>query len=77
MTTCPSGHESASDDYCDVCGILIGAPPLTETGALSGITPGTGGAPVTGAGPLAGTGATVTACRATCYSGCSELRCSP
>ena len=42
MTTCPSGHESASDDFCDVCGILIGAPPLSETGALSGITPGTG-----------------------------------
>jgi len=57
MTTCPSGHESASDDFCDVCGILIGAAPLTETGALSGITPGTGAASVTGAGPLAGTGA--------------------
>ena len=26
-----------------------------------------------GAGPLAGADATVTACRATCYSGCSEL----
>src|SRR6185437_12991282 len=26
-----------------------------------------------GAGPLAGNGATVSACRATCYSGCSEL----
>jgi FHA domain len=57
MTTCPSGHESASDDFCDVCGILIGAPPLTETGTLSGITPGTGGASVTGAGPSAGPGA--------------------
>ena len=56
MTTCPSGHESASDDFCDVCGILIGAPPLTETGALSGIAPGTGGAPVTGAVPMPGTG---------------------
>jgi hypothetical protein len=57
MTTCPSGHESASDDFCDVCGILIGAPPLSETGALSGITPGTGGPFVTGAGPVPGTGA--------------------
>jgi hypothetical protein len=27
MATCPSGHESASDDFCDVCGVLIGAPP--------------------------------------------------
>jgi hypothetical protein len=34
MATCPSGHESASDDFCDVCGILIGAPPT-----LTGSTP--------------------------------------
>ena len=27
MATCPSGHESASDDFCDVCGVLIGAAP--------------------------------------------------
>lgn len=28
-STCPSGHESASDDYCDVCGlpIVAGATP--------------------------------------------------
>jgi FHA domain len=26
MATCPSGHESASDDFCDVCGFAIGAP---------------------------------------------------
>lgn len=25
MATCPSGHESASDDFCDVCGIRIAA----------------------------------------------------
>jgi len=24
MATCPSGHESASDDFCDVCGFRIG-----------------------------------------------------
>jgi FHA domain len=30
MATCPSGHESASDDYCDVCGTLIGAAGLTS-----------------------------------------------
>jgi hypothetical protein len=28
MATCPSGHESASDDYCDVCGALIGTAVL-------------------------------------------------
>jgi FHA domain len=31
MATCPSGHESASDDFCDVCGFRIGAPALIET----------------------------------------------
>jgi hypothetical protein len=29
MATCPSGHQSASDDYCDVCGALIGSPGIT------------------------------------------------
>ncbi|MVU77742.1 FHA domain-containing protein [Nocardia sp. ET3-3] len=27
MLTCPAGHESAADDYCDVCGLLMGASP--------------------------------------------------
>ena len=27
MATCPAGHHSASDDFCDVCGVLIGAAP--------------------------------------------------
>jgi FHA domain len=31
MITCPDGHQTASDDFCDVCGIRIGAPSLTET----------------------------------------------
>lgn len=25
MATCPSGHESASEDFCDVCGYLMSA----------------------------------------------------
>jgi hypothetical protein len=36
MATCPDGHQSASEDYCDVCGMLIsGAPsaPSAPTGA--------------------------------------------
>jgi FHA domain len=37
MATCPSGHESASDDFCDVCGVRIGAEVLTLPG------PGPGG----------------------------------
>lgn len=26
MSTCPDGHESASDDYCDICGTPMDAP---------------------------------------------------
>jgi hypothetical protein len=40
MATCPSGHASASDDFCDVCGVLIGAAP--ELGFDAG--PGSSGA---------------------------------
>ncbi len=29
MAPCPNGHESASDDFCDVCGMRIGASPAT------------------------------------------------
>ena len=40
MATCPSGHESASDDYCDVCGTLIGTAVLTPFVQAPGSTPG-------------------------------------
>jgi hypothetical protein len=40
MATCPSGHESASDDFCDVCGIRIAAAdPVAADLAVS--APGT------------------------------------
>jgi hypothetical protein len=40
MATCPSGHESASDDFCDVCGFRIAADgPLAADLAVS--APGT------------------------------------
>ena len=39
MATCPSGHESASDDYCDVCGALIGAAVLTPFAQAPGSMP--------------------------------------
>jgi hypothetical protein len=40
MVTCPSGHESASDDFCDVCGFRIAADgPLAADLAVS--APGT------------------------------------
>jgi hypothetical protein len=29
MAVCPSGHDSASDDFCDVCGMRIGGSPAT------------------------------------------------
>ena len=32
VATCPSGHESASGDFCDVCGVLIGAAPSLGPG---------------------------------------------
>lgn len=32
-STCPSGHESGSDDYCDVCGLPIPAGGGTTTAA--------------------------------------------
>jgi FHA domain-containing protein len=40
MATCPSGHESASDDYCDVCGALIGTAVLTPFAQAPGPAPG-------------------------------------
>ena len=47
MATCPSGHESASDDYCDVCGALIGSAVLTPSAPA-------GASPVEGACPRCG-----------------------
>ncbi len=41
MATCPSGHESASDDFCDVCGVLIGAAPELSFDAGLGAGGGT------------------------------------
>ncbi len=58
MATCPSGHASASDDFCDVCGVLIGAAPsLAPDHAQAGSAlSGAGGAALPGAAP-AGTSA--------------------
>ena len=34
MAVCPSGHDSASDDFCDVCGMRIsGSPPAGASAA--------------------------------------------
>jgi hypothetical protein len=44
VATCPSGHESASDDFCDVCGVLIGAAPSL----VPGLAPDAASAQLTG-----------------------------
>src|SRR5580704_15623463 len=31
MATCPTGHESADDDFCDVCGFAIGPAAVPAT----------------------------------------------
>jgi hypothetical protein len=65
VATCPSGHQSASDDFCDVCGVLIGAPPILAPGQApdgsgslaGGSVPGgssAGGSVTQGAGTVPG-----------------------
>jgi hypothetical protein len=39
MSTCPSGHESVSDDYCDVCGLPIPAGGGTPSPDGEGASP--------------------------------------
>jgi len=41
MAVCPNGHDSASDDFCDTCGMRIGGSPPP-------------GSPVTGSSPASG-----------------------
>ncbi|NUP47196.1 MAG: FHA domain-containing protein [Catenulispora sp.] len=45
MATCPDGHQSVATDYCDECGLSIGAPPPIPTGGGSsgGSGPAAGG----------------------------------
>ena len=33
MAVCPNGHDSASDDFCDVCGMRIGGNPANPATA--------------------------------------------
>jgi hypothetical protein len=44
MATCPAGHESATDDYCDTCGAPIGAATAAEA-AGAGAPPAPPAAP--------------------------------
>ena len=35
MAICPKGHDSASDDFCDECGLRIaGSPSPGSTGGI-------------------------------------------
>jgi hypothetical protein len=45
MPACPAGHESSASDFCDVCGMRIGAPAGNPAGA-----PAASGAPGSAAG---------------------------
>jgi hypothetical protein len=49
MATCPAGHESASTDFCDTCGIRIGGPARSAAAQPPGGTGPPGAA--TAAGP--------------------------
>jgi len=42
VATCPAGHDSAEDDFCDVCGVLIGAAPSLMSQPPSGEDRNTG-----------------------------------
>ena len=53
MAVCPNGHDSASDDFCDVCGMRIGSPSAGPSPAASGHG-ASGGAP--GSWPAPGPG---------------------
>jgi len=52
MPTCPQGHDSTDDEFCDVCGREIGGAPVSTDAA----------APATAEPELAPAGATCQAC---------------
>ena len=62
MATCPDGHQSVSEDYCDVCGMLIAGAPAARAPAGSGSaggflpasSPPASGAGASGAGASGG-----------------------
>lgn len=52
-STCPAGHRSESNDYCDVCGAPIGAGTAGGPGS-GGVGAGVSGAAASGAGASGG-----------------------
>ena len=59
MAICPNGHDSASDDFCDICGMRIAGSPSPGGAGGAGGTGGTGGSPAArpASGPMPGPGA--------------------
>ncbi len=51
MAICPNGHDSASDDFCDVCGMRIAGSPSPASAGSAG---GTGSMSSGGYGPAGG-----------------------
>ena len=52
MAVCPNGHDSASDDFCDTCGMRIGGSPPPGSPQPGSPQPGsraTGSSPASGA----------------------------
>jgi len=49
MAVCPNGHDSASDDFCDTCGMRIGGSP--PPGSPQPGSRATGSSPASGAPP--------------------------
>lgn len=45
MATCPKGHDSATLDYCEVCGARMGAPSAPATAAPTPAAPAPAAAP--------------------------------
>ncbi|HEY6315787.1 MAG TPA: FHA domain-containing protein [Streptosporangiaceae bacterium] len=57
MAVCPNGHDSASEDFCDICGMRItGTPGSTRSPGATGSHPY--GSPGAGTGPMPGSPAT-------------------
>ena len=53
MATCPAGHASADDQFCEVCGVLIGAAPTFATENAPAGGPAGAPGPGTAASPAA------------------------
>ena len=47
MAVCPNGHDSASDDFCDTCGMRIGGSPPPGSPQPGGRAADSSGAPST------------------------------